>query len=102
VKKIVVIGGGNIGWSAALLHTLAASSVESVIVEPITDWSDPSGDIIGDINNAMIDLQRNPSPALLRLEITDRRYMVHDVEITEPKQPNFSRFQNNFKRRGNN
>ena len=29
-----------------------------------------------------------------------RYYVADDVIVTKPKQPNFARFQNNFKRRG--
>jgi len=73
VKKLVVIGGGNVGLAAALLHTLTASSVEAVIVES--------------------------RPIEFKLEC--RRYgAVPNVVIKKPKQPNFAQFQNNFKRRG--
>lgn len=113
MKKLVVIDDGNVGLTAALLQTLAASSVEAIIVvEPVTDWSDPSTDVIGGINRLMddvrrkgIDLQHHPpsiGSTMVELKAIDRRHMyVQDVVIDEPKQPNFSRFQNqNFKRRG--
>ena len=34
----------------------------------------------------------------IKIEAIDRRYLNGDVVITKPEQPNFVRFQNNFKR----
>lgn len=91
-ESVTVMKGRSVGISTLIY--IEANKIE-------TDWSEGGSDVLADIERGVSMFKRqlfNEKP--IKLKTVDHNNLTDIAEIIKPKQPNFTKFQNNFKRRG--